>query len=431
MREHVGWVLIALFVIACGEPDAQRDAGRETDAGARDAGMARDAGRARDAGAVNDAGRVDAGECPAPPAAPTARLEPQAGELFYAQIGLGGFALGEAALIVGPDGTIVLVDAGNDSHDDDVADVIEAITGATDVDHVVVTHFHADHGDGVTDLLDRITLRGNIVHRGFTDLTGAANDATIDALCEVIAARPGSGAPLCEASSAAPCSGRSGTYPATSCAGLTSEDLALGSGAQIDFVAANGFIGADRYETTVGPIRTDDSNGENARSVVGVISHGAFRMLIAGDLTGGGSDTDDLESFYASRLASVPALGVDVLHLGHHGRDTSTNATWAARLLPADGRSRNAVMGISTAHLNSPHDEVLDVVFEGDRLAEGRAWTTTVSAGGATAADLVSADGGHVLIATLDGGAAYAIQAIDERGAVLESRTFRSVAACP
>ena len=41
-----------------------------------------------------------------------------------------------------------------------------------------------------------------------------------------------------------------------------------------------------------------------------------------------------------------------------------------------------------------------------------------------------SAGGGLVLIATLEGGAAYAVQAIDPGGALVESRTFRSVGAC-
>jgi hypothetical protein len=161
-----------------------------------------------------------------------------------------------------------------------------------------------------------------------------------------------------------------------------------------------------------------------------LVSFGAFRMLLAGDLTGGGSDTNDLESFYASRFdARIDERGVDVLHAGHHGRDTSTNTTWVARLLPDDGRSRNAIMGVSTAHLGSPHDVVLANLLDGERLGDGRAWTTTVSAGGATHAGLVDAGGGRIVIATIEGGAAYVVQALDG-ATVIESRVFRSVHAC-
>jgi competence protein ComEC len=409
--------VLALFALASCESEDGTDAGS-------------DAGRARDAGPAIDSGR-DAGRCVVP-AAPSEVLRPRAGELFYAQIGLGGLGLGESALLVGPDGTRVLIDVANDSHDDDIDRVLGEILGDTSIDHIVITHFHADHGDGIGALLDRIELTGSIVHRGFTDLTGAANDATIEAICEAIEAHPGSAAPLCRADPPAPCDSGSwtGTYPAIACEGLTNEDLSLGS-ASIDFLGANGFIDGERYEAIVGPFRADDSNGENARSVVALISHGAFRMLVAGDLTGGGSDTDDLESFYASRLDAIGARGVDVLHAGHHGRNTSTNAAWADRLLPNDGQNRNAIMGISTAHLDSPHDEVLAVLFAADRLRDGRAWTTKVSVGGASGDDLVDADGGHILIATLDGGNAYAIQAVAEDGTLIESRAFASVEACP
>ncbi|MBL8786751.1 MAG: MBL fold metallo-hydrolase [Deltaproteobacteria bacterium] len=383
---------------------------------------------------------ADTSPCAAPlPAPPSAALRPVAGELFYAQLGLGGFKMGESALLVGPDGTSVLIDVGNDSHDDDVAERVLALTGRSEVDHLVLTHFHGDHLGGLADLMGRIAVTRSIVHRGLTDLTAAANADTFDALCTALAEHPALAAPLCSASAPAPCkaSNRQGSYPAIACPGLTTFDVSLGGGARMDFIAANGFMGDRQFTRDVGPMLGDDTNGENARSAVAVIAHGAFRMLVAGDLTGGGSDTDDLESFYVPGLdlAGISARGVDVLHAGHHGRNTSTNATWADRLLPRDGRDRNAVMGISTAHLLSPHAETLATLLDGDRLGQGRAWTTTVTVGGATAAGLVDAEGGMVLVATLDGGAAYAVQAVDESGRVLESRVFRSVgsttAICP
>ncbi|MBL8619681.1 MAG: MBL fold metallo-hydrolase [Myxococcales bacterium] len=380
-----------------------------------------------DAAAVIDAA-VDAAPCPPLPAPPTTRLRPTPGELFYAQLGLGGLSIGEAAVLIGPDGTVVLIDVGNDSHDDDVAAALTELTAAAAVDHIVITHFHADHGDGLAGLLGRITLRGTIVHRGLTDLTDAANAATIAAVCAA-----GHGAPLCTSAAAPPCAPASwtGTYPATACPGLGG-GLALGADAALTFVAADGVIAGERFADVVGPIRTSDSNGENARSVVALLRVGRFRMLLAGDLTGGGSDTDDVEGFYAPRLAAVgvDAGGVDVLHLGHHGRDTSSNATWADRLLPADGADRNAVMGISTAHLNSPHAAVLATIVGGGRLGAGRAWTTRVATGGATSPALVDARGGRVVVATLDRGAAYVVQAIDPAGAVIASQVFRSVGAC-
>jgi hypothetical protein len=213
---------------------------------------------------------------------------------------------------------------------------------------------------------------------------------------------------------------------------LDTADINLGAGAALDFIAANGWIRGESFERAAHPIAMTDSNGENARSVVAVLRHGAFRMLVAGDLTGGGSDTDAIEGFYAARitLGGDEALGVDVLHAGHHGRDTSSSTAWVDRLLPRDGLARNAVMGISTAHLRSPHAAALAALLDGARLGAGRAWTTRVAVGGATAPGLVDAGGGAILLGTIDTGAAYVLQSVSTDGRVLESRVFGSVRGC-
>jgi len=50
--------------------------------------------------------------------APTAALRPVPGELSFYQIPVTGPWLGEAAAIIGPDGTLVLLDIGSFDHDD-------------------------------------------------------------------------------------------------------------------------------------------------------------------------------------------------------------------------------------------------------------------------------------------------------------------------
>ena len=402
----------------------------------------------------------DAVDCTDPVPAPCDRIWPTAGELYYQQLGFGGFSMGEAALVVGAGGDILLVDAGNDSHDDDIRDALHELISHMNSDggyvaapfadgqleHVLITHLHADHSDGLQDLLADVQVTGRVVHRGFVDLTGATGEGSAQQLCDTLAAHPGLEKALCETASEAPCDpgSWSGTYPATGCPGLEHGNLEqtgcsgrayleLGEGTRVELFAANGFMAMESYEALEGPLMDDDSNGENARSVGGVAIHGEFRMLFAGDLTGGGSDTDPVEAFYAERLEAATDLddrGVDVLHAGHHGRDTSSSAVWVDALLPADGLSRNAVMGISEAHVNSPHAEVLETLLDGGRLTEGRGWATTVSLGGATHGDLIDAEGGSIVIATMDGGDTYAVQAIGTDGVVLESRAFHSVRRC-
>ncbi len=372
------------------------------------------------------------------------------------QLGLRGLSIGESALVVGPDGTVLLIDVGNDSHDDNVAAWLDGVLAHMNaggfprragraVDHVVLTHFHADHADGIEDLLAHTTVRGRVIHRGFHDVA-AANGSTVAKVCRTLAARPGLSLPLCTGAAVAPCDAGSwsGAYPSVECPALRGGNLLTGSGggtgflplgdARLEFVAANGRIGAASFSAEVAPIREDDRNGENARSVVGLLRHGAFRLLFGGDLTGGGSDTDDVEGFFATRLDTVSdlgALGVDVLHLGHHARDTSSSVAWLDRLLPIDGRDRNAVMGVHRAHAGSPHQVVLDRLFQGRRLAAGYGWTTRVASFGETHERLVDADDGAVVVRTLDGGRGYAVQALDSNGEPTRTRRFLSARACP
>ncbi len=356
-------ILLLTLGIACSsDPSDTLDTDTAEDVSDED--VAGDIDDARD---TDDATDTDDTACAELPSAPSDPNQPQPGELFYMQLGLGGFSLGESALVVGPEGTIVAFDVGNDAHDDDVADALGELDqqmgangfpqrDADTIDHIVVTHYHADHGDGVADLLENVALAGRIVTRGMYDLTEATNTATAGKLCDAVAANPGSGISLCTGGEAAPCDdGRhSGTYPSSGCPGLFESNildpddgtdtsyLPLGS-SRLAFLGANGVMNGDSFADQVGPLDPDDGNGENARSILALLEHGRFRMLLTGDLTGGGDGTDDVESFYANRLAAVSdidARGVDVLHAGHHGRKTSTNATWLARLFPSSGHAR-------------------------------------------------------------------------------------------
>ena len=416
-----------------------------------------------DAAPAPDAAPGDAGPF-APGPEPTSPLRPVPGEVTVYQLDLPpGAALksGEAELIVGPDGTLVLIDTGNSSHDDDIRALIydldtSALTPERgfpartprQVDWVVLTHFHGDHIGGFSDLLlAGAPLEGvrGVVHRGFVDVGAALNASDYGDLCTAL--RGGLAAldlPLCVADTPAPCDAASfvGAYPALACPGLLAGDLAdpgddgdgvpayldLGGGARLTFLAADARLGDGRAASPFGV--SDDNNEENARSLVFLLTYGCFRMHFGGDLTGSGeTGVPDVETFLVGSLGAdvYGARGVDVVHVHHHARDTSSNAAFVALTAPLDGRARNLVAGISPAYLGSPYAAVLARWLDGDRLAGGRFWVPEVAAGGASADALVVA-GGPVILQTLQAGLGYRVQAA---GATLSSAAYPSVACSP
>jgi hypothetical protein len=318
-----------------------------------------------------------------------------------------------------PDGTRFIIDVGNDSHSDDVAEAAVAFFGDRHVDVVLLTHHHADHEGGLADVLDELDV-DLVVHRGYTDLTNAANADVVEALCDARATVDQ--LEVCVTTRGG-CDATSAEAPASSCPGL---GRTFGAGA-LALLAANGTtVDGVEYRTVVGPLLTDDSNGENARSIVAVLAHGAFRAVYAGDLTGGGSDTDPVEAFLVEQLGPrLPAA--DVLHLSHHARDTSSSTAWLRALLPDDGRPRTALAGISTAHVGSPAGSVIENVVP--RLHGGSVFVTRVAPGG-DSSDVVSAEGGSIRVRTEAGGARYLVQAVSDNGDVLRTRRITSGNRC-
>jgi beta-lactamase superfamily II metal-dependent hydrolase len=380
---------------------------------------------------------------------PSAVLKPTPGELYYTQLGLPGHSLGESAIVVGPGGSVILIDVGNDAHTKEVTKAIEELrqqmneagfTARPDaqVDHIILTHLHADHIGGIKKLLEKISVSGLIIHRGLFDLTEAANLKETEELC--LALENQSSFALCEGESIAPCDSSQWNqeFPATSCSGLNKGDLliegddgvsflSLGATARLSFLAVDGFIGTHQFEAEVEPFLRDDSNGENARSLVGIIEQGNFRLLFSGDLTGGGDETNPVEGFYIEHLEEVFSLGlsgVDVLHAGHHGRDTSSSASWVQALLPSDGTPRNAIAAISGGHINSPQEDAVTLLA--DAVGGGFLWVTQVALFGENNEKIQDADGGNISLLTFDQGRSYVIQRLDRKGRLLESRGFVS-----
>ncbi len=271
------------------------------------------------------------------------------GELLLVQMDLRGW-VGESMLVVGPDGTTALLDAGNDQHGEEIAASIAAITGASRVDALVLTHFHADHIGGVPALVEAGIEVGVVVDRGDVDLGGESEPELTQLRALELPHEP-----LCDEEGCA--------LPWT---------LDLGEGATLEILAANATTGGQRFPEVL----EGDHQGENARSLVGQVRWGDFRYLFSGDLSGGGKGTPDVESFLAPLLVEAGVEPVDLLHLGHHGIRSSSNEVWLDAFL--SGEDADAITGANGAYLDAPSDEVLDRLR--GRLGSGAVWVPRAGA---------------------------------------------------
>lgn len=204
---------------------------------------------------------------------------------------------GSATLIQGPTGINVLVDGGDTGYGLSVLAPELAARGITQLSAVILTHYHRDHYGGLVEILS--TFAPAIVFdRGTENVT-----ANLGAYLAAIAS--------------------AGSVRATLVPGTT---LDLGGSARLTCLAANGVVlGGVMVPLGCG----DGCQEENARSLTMRIDYCHFQEAIAGDLTGGGLSTADVESSVALQMGDV-----DVLVLSHHGSASSTNAAWLGFLKP-------------------------------------------------------------------------------------------------
>ena len=207
---------------------------------------------------------------------------------------------GSAVLLEGPTGKAVLLEAGRPTMGAEKVVPYLKAKGIQNLDAMVLGHMHLDHGGGLPEV----------------------NAAGFQAPLNYWNGSPG-GNSLCRAWVAAV-----GAVPMA-----TGEVLDLGGGATATCIASNGRI--------IGLPGRFDQGDENDHSIALLVAFGQFRYLWESDL-GGGPDEEDTCSHRTSRQADleVPMIraispggahpllgdqGLDVLHLGHHGSESSTH----------------------------------------------------------------------------------------------------------
>jgi beta-lactamase superfamily II metal-dependent hydrolase len=209
---------------------------------------------------------------------------------------------GQSTLFVSPSGQSMLIDAGwPGTRDADRIMAVAKVAGVTQIDYLVLTHYHVDHAGGVPELASRIPIRNFVDH-------GPTNDPLVNvpqyyaAYLNVrekgkhILARPGDKIPITGLD-----------VQIVSSAANTIQEPLPGAGAPNpackDFQPKN-------------EIKDPMVGGENKNSVGTVTALGKFRMADFGDLTW--NKEHDLAC--PNNLVG----GVDAYVVSHHGKETSS-----------------------------------------------------------------------------------------------------------
>lgn len=227
---------------------------------------------------------------------------------------------GEATLFVSPSGESLLVDTGWPGFDGRDADRIVAAAkdaGITQIDHLVVTHYHADHSGGAAQLVARLPIRHFIDHgsnlgdderaqyQSYTATRGAGRRTE---------ARPGDVIPMKDVRVRVIASGGSVLSKPLEGAGTPNPHCA-------------GF-------KPHGPeITSRAADGGDSRSVSLWLSYGQFKTVIMGDLT--------WNKEFDLMCPNNPLGQVDVYLVSHHGSDTSGAAALVHALRPRAAITNN------------------------------------------------------------------------------------------
>jgi hypothetical protein len=329
---------------------------------------------------------------------------------------------GNAALLMLPDGTTLLLDAGDGGNPPPrgtpprpdgsrapgewIARYVRAM-GASAIDYAYITHFHDDHMNAMVDVGARIPIR-KMFDRGWPDYSYPSADRPELRQPAFLRYRE-----FVE---------KGGTRAERLRPGRNDQIVLLSDAKaypqfEIRNVAANGEVwtGAGTETRPVFPplpgLARDDWPTENMCSLAIRLRYGAFDYFSGGDMPGtprpGFPAWQDVETPVARAVGPV-----DVALLDHHGNRDSTNAFFVATLRPrvwiipvwsSDHPGHDVLDRMySTRLYPGPRDVFATNMLEANRLVIGPLLDRLLSAQG------------HVVIRVAPGGASYQVIILDD-----------------
>ncbi|NOT12453.1 MAG: hypothetical protein HOP23_11575 [Methylococcaceae bacterium] len=245
----------------------------------------------------------------------TAFAQPNDLEIHYINVGQGG-----STLIIGPNGTKILYDFGRVSGRINIVPYLKEqlkLSPVKGIDYAIISHGDKDHYMGYRDLVVKEVGGFDILKANYEPGT-SKHSVTLEKYLF---------GPAKETSA--------GAFKPIS----LGFRIDLGNGAQAIVMAANGYVLGDE----IPPLNSADQRNkkrmnENDRSIALFIEYGKFQYILDGDLGSGPErcsqhDTNqrDIQTKVAQRLLDLGFMkknqGVDMLHVAHHGSESSTS--WA------------------------------------------------------------------------------------------------------
>ena len=222
---------------------------------------------------------------------------------------------GAATLFVAPSGESLLVDTGWPGFEGRDADRIAAVAteaGVTQIDYLIITHFHTDHMGGAAQLADRLPILNFIDHGTSVDQSDRAKVGF-----DVYATLRNEGTHrVARAGDPIPVTGLDVRIIASDGSVLTT--ALSGAGDANRFCEDFTFHGEN--------ITSRFGDAEDQRSVSASIGFGRFRTVIMGDLT--------WNKEHALMCPENTIGTVELYLVSHHGSDTSGSAALVHALQP-------------------------------------------------------------------------------------------------